>query len=218
MVERGRADASSPHPRDLAGLPGASELTRDALDAGFAPQDILESGLMKGMTRIGEKFRDRLVYVPDVLLAARAMKVSMEHLQQYFRSSDLKRRGILILGTVRGDLHDIGKRLVGMIVEGAGYEVVDLGTDVPADRFIDALERHPGAAVGLSALLTTTMIHMGDAVDAIKRANPAARVIVGGAPVSDRFAATIGADAYAPDPYGAVEFLGRSMSASPEHR
>ena len=139
LIERGKADAASPHPRDLTGLPGASELTREALDAGVAPQDILKLGLMRGMARIGEKFRDRLVYVPDVLLAARAMKTAMEHLQPYFRSSRLQHRGVFVLGTVQGDLHDIGKRLVGMIAEGAGYEIVDLGTDVRPQAFVEAI-------------------------------------------------------------------------------
>jgi methanogenic corrinoid protein MtbC1 len=208
MVERGKPDAAAPHPRELAEQPGALELTRAALDAGIAAQDILRLGLMKGMTRVGEKFRDRLIYVPDVLLAARAMKVAMELLQPSFTGGHAHYRGVFILGTVQGDLHDIGKRLVGMIAEGAGYRIVDLGIDVRPGRFVAAVAEHPGAAVGLSALLTTTMANMPDAVRAIRQSSPETRIIVGGAPVTARFAESIGADAYGADPYAAVEFLG----------
>ena len=209
MIERGHMDEASPHPRDLLGQPGAADLTRRALDEGVPPQDILRLGLMKGMAVIGEKFRDRLIYVPDVLLAARAMKAAMEHLRPYFHTSSLQHGGVFILGTVHGDLHDIGKRLVAMIAEGAGYEIVDLGTDVRPEAFLDALAQYPAAAVGLSALLTTTMMNMRGVIETIKRTHPQTRIIVGGAPLSQQFATSIGADAYAPDPYGAVDFLDR---------
>lgn len=207
MVEAGKATRDAPFPPALRGRDGASELTAASLSAGVPPQDVLERGLMAGMGRVGEKFRDRRIFVPDVLLAARAMTAAMEHLKPFFLSNDLGHRGDFILGTVEGDLHDIGKRLVGMVAEGAGFRVIDLGTDVPPERFIAALREHPGATVGLSALLTTTMAHMQRTVGALRAAEPAARIIVGGAPVSQRFADAIGADGYAGDPQGAVDFL-----------
>jgi 5-methyltetrahydrofolate--homocysteine methyltransferase len=209
-VERGKATRDAPHPAELRGRDGVSELVAQALAAGVPAAEVLQRGLLAGMARVGEKFRDRLIFVPDVLLAARAMTAGMQHLQPYFRSNDVTHRGTLILGTVQGDLHDIGKRLVGMVVEGAGYRVVDLGIDVPPERFIDALREYPRAAVGLSALLTTTMGSMERTVAALRAASPSTHIIIGGAPVSARFAEAIGADGYADDPQGAVDFLGKA--------
>lgn len=207
-VERGKRDAASPHPPDLRGQDGADELTRRALEAhAIPPQRVLDEGLIPGMARIGELFRDKRVFVPDVLLAARAMAAGMAHLEPHFRAHDILQRGTFVIGTVRGDLHDIGKKLVAMIATGAGYEVVDLGTDVPPETFAEAARAHPGCAVGVSALLTTTMLHMREVVDAVHAAVPNTPVIVGGAPVTAAFAASIGADAYGADPQSAVDFL-----------
>jgi methanogenic corrinoid protein MtbC1 len=206
-IERGKINAQSPYPPDMKGMDGADELTRMALESGIEPQSILNDGLMAGMNRVGERFRDRLIFVPDVLLAARAMSAAMEHLKPFFSSNELRHRGTFIICTVMGDLHDIGKKLVGMVAEGAGYEIVDLGTDVQPSKIIQALEEHPDAVVGLSALLTTTMINMGRTIAEVRAVHPGARFIVGGAPLTQQYADSIGADAYSPDPTGAVRFL-----------
>ena len=206
-IERGKINAASPHPPDMKGQDGADELAKKALTEGMTAQDVLSGGLMVGMGRVGEKFRDRKIFVPDVLMAAKAMSAAMEHLKPYFRNDQVKRKGTVILGTVKGDLHDIGKKLVAMVVEGAGWEVVDLGIDVPPEKFIAAIEQRPGSVIGMSALLTTTMLNMEEAIKAIHAASPSTKVIVGGAPLTKDFADKIGADAYSPDPQGAVEFL-----------
>ena len=206
-VERGKVNSGSPYPSDLRGQDGADELTRKALESGVSPQDIMSKALIVGMQHVGERFRNKEIFVPDVLMAAKAMAAAMEHLKPYYKSDALKHRGTIIMGTVLGDLHYIGKKLVGMVAEGAGWEVVDLGTDVPPERFLKALEDHPGSVVGLSALLTTTMVNMEATTSRIKSFNPNTKVIVGGAPVTQEFADKIGADGYSPDPQGAVEFL-----------
>ena len=140
-------------------------------------------------------------------MAAKAMAAAMEHLKPFFKSDELKHRGTIVMGTVLGDLHDIGKRLVAMVIEGAGWEVVDLGTDVSPEKFLKAVNEHPGCVVGLSALLTTTMVNMETIVKHIKSKHPNVKVIIGGAPVTEGFAVKIGADGYSADPQGAVEFL-----------
>lgn len=213
-VERGKINAKSPFPPDMKGQDGADELARKALDSGISPQDVLSKGLMVGMMRIGEKFRDKRIFVPDVLIAAKAMSAAMEHLKPHFKSAAVRHKGIMVMGTVVGDLHDIGKKLVGMVVGGAGWEVVDLGTDVSPEKFIKAIEEHPNCVVGLSSLLTTTMMNMERTVRQIKAAYPETKIIVGGAPLTQSFADQIGADAYSPDPQGAVEFLNRMVSSN----
>jgi len=159
------------------------------------------------MSRIGERFAHGKAFVPEMLLAARAMTAAMAHLKPFFTSGLVKRKGVFVLGTVAGDLHDIGKNIVAMMVEGAGWEVVDLGVDVKAERFLTEIERHPGCVVGLSALLTTTMVNMEKIVTEIRARHPACTVFVGGAPVNDEFRKKIGASYYSPDPQGAVEHL-----------
>ncbi len=206
-VERGKVNLKSPHPPDMRGQEGADELARRALDDGVPPKEILSNALIVGMQRVGVRFRNKEIFVPDVLMSAKAMAAAMEHLRPFFKSDALKHKGTVVVGTVAGDLHDIGKKLVAMIVEGAGWEVVDLGVDVNAERFLKAVDEHPGCAVGLSALLTTTMVNMEGIVRTIKSKHPETKVIVGGAPLTQDFADKIGADAYSPDPQGAVEFL-----------
>ncbi len=159
------------------------------------------------MARIGEKFGQGKAFVPEMLLAARAMTAAMAHLKPFFASGQVKRRGTFVVGTVAGDLHDIGKNIVAMMVEGAGWEVVDLGVDVKAERFLEEMEKRPGAVVGLSALLTTTMVNMEKIVADIKAKHPQAQILVGGAPVSHEFCKKIGASFYSSDPQGAVEHL-----------
>jgi 5-methyltetrahydrofolate--homocysteine methyltransferase len=213
-VERGKVNAKSPFPPDLKGQEGADEITVQALAAGATPQEVLTQALMIGMNRVGENFRDKKIFVPDLLMAARAMNASMVHLKPFFMNETVKLRGTIVLGTVAGDLHDIGKKLVGMILEGAGWRIVDLGTDVPTQKFIDAVKEYPDCLVGMSALLTTTMASMEESVKALKLAYPATKVLVGGAPLTHEFASRIGADFYSPDPQGAVEYLNTITSMS----
>ena len=211
-VERGKVNALSPFPPDMKGQDGADELTKKALDEGFSPSDVLTQGLVAGMQNIGAKFRNNEVHVPDMLIAAKAMKTAMKHLKPYFASGMVKRKGIFIVGTVAGDLHDIGKNIVAMMVEGNGWEVIDLGVDVSAQKFISAVEDHGGRVIGLSTLLTTTMLNMEKTVQEIKAKHPQVHCIVGGAPLTNEFAVKIGADAYSPDPQGAIEFLNGVIS------
>ncbi len=211
-VEHGKVNQASPFPPELRGQPGADELCREALAAGVPPQQVLSQGLVTGMARIGERFARGKAFVPQMLLSARAMTAAMAHLRPYFASGEVRRRGVFVVGTVAGDLHDIGKNIVAMMVEGAGWEVVDLGVDVGAERFLAQLEAHPGAVVGLSAMLTTTMVNMGKIVADLRARHPGCQVLVGGAPVTREFARTVGASFYSPDPQGAVEHL-RSLAA-----
>lgn len=206
-IERGKVSASSPYPPDLKGQDGAGELVKRALDEGVKPDEILAKGLVIGMGRVGQKFSENKVFVPDLLMAAKAMSAGMVHLKPFFESGQAHHKGTFIVGTVQGDLHDIGKNLVGMVVEGAGWKVVDLGVDVSAEKFLNAAKENPGAVVGLSALLTTTMINMEKTVKLVKDGVPGTKVIVGGAPLTAEFAKKIGADFYSPDPQGAVSFI-----------
>jgi methanogenic corrinoid protein MtbC1 len=211
-IEFGKISKIAPYPPNMKGQDGADELTRQALDEGISAQRILNEGLMVGMEKTGIKFRENKVFVPQVLMSAKAMSTAMVHLKPFFLSGEVKEKGTLIIGTVEGDLHDIGKNLVAMMVEGSGWKVVDLGTDVKAEQFVAAIKEHQHAFVGLSALLTTTMVNMEKITKAIKEAVPEAKVAVGGAPVTDNFRQKIGADAYAPDPQGLVEYLNSSLA------
>lgn len=211
-VEFGKFDAKSPYPPHLKGLDGSFELTVKALEAGVHPQKILEVALIPAMERVGKKFSENKIFVPQMLMSAKAMGASMVQLKPYFTSGEIKTKGTFIIGTVKGDLHDIGKNLVAMMVEGAGWTVIDLGVDVSSSKFLDALNDIPGAVVGLSALLTTTMVNMGAIVTDIKNKIPKTRIIIGGAPVNNDFCKTIGADFYAPNPQLAVEWLNRQVS------
>jgi methanogenic corrinoid protein MtbC1 len=206
-IEVGKIDKSSPYPPDMKDQDGADELTAKALEQGVDPNDILNKGFIVGMDIVGKKFSENKIFVPQMLMSAKAMGKAMEHIKPFFQSGDVKRRGIFILGTVAGDLHDIGKNLVGMMVEGAGWELIDLGDDVSADKFVNAIDNHPESVIGLSAMLTTTMTNMDGIVKAIKETYPDQKVIIGGAPLNDSFKEQIGADFYSPDPKGAVEFL-----------
>jgi methanogenic corrinoid protein MtbC1 len=206
-VEVGKVNLQSPYPPEMKGQEGAYELTRRALDDGADPGLILTQGLVKGMERIGVRFREKKVFVPHVLMSARAMNAAMEHLKPYFQSGTVKRKGTVVIGTVAGDLHDIGKNIVAMMIEGGGWEVINLGVDIKDEELIEQINQHPGCVVGLSALLTTTMVNMEKTTRAVKQNNPKTRVMIGGAPVDRSFCAAIGADFYSPDPQGAVEYL-----------
>lgn len=205
-IERGKINQAASYPPDLRGKEGADEIARNALAAGETADAILQA-CMAGMSRIGEKFAQNKVFVPDLLMAAKAMNAAMAHLKPYFKSGAVRHKGRFVVGTVAGDLHDIGKNLVAMVVEGGGWEVVDLGVDVPPEKFADAVKANPGCVVGLSALLTTTMVNMEKTVRLIKAGDTKTTVLVGGAPVTQAFADQIGADGYASDPQGAVKLL-----------
>ena len=175
------------------------------LDEGIPAEVLLHDGLIAAMREVGQLFEDGEIYVPEMLVAARAMKATVAVLKPRLIEHAVQSSGTVAIGTVQGDLHDIGKNLVAMMLEGSGFEVVDLGTDVPPERFIDAI-RAGADVVAMSALLTTTMTSMGDVVDAIGAAGlrDKVRIIVGGAPITARYAAEIGADGYAPDASKAV--------------
>jgi 5-methyltetrahydrofolate--homocysteine methyltransferase len=160
---------------------------------------------MVAMNSIGEKFAQGKAFIPNLLIAAKAMNASMEHLKPFFESGEVKHRGTMVIGTVSGDLHDIGKNLVKMVMKGDGWNVVDLGVDVPPEKFTNAVVQNPGCIVGLSALLTTTMLNMEGTVNSIREQSADTKIFIGGAPVSQQFCDKIGADGYYSDPHGLVQ-------------
>jgi len=190
------------------------KLTQEALDGGEKAEAILKEGLLPAMEQIGIKFKNNEIYIPEVLIAARAMHAGMAILKPILSKSSATKSVKVIVGTVKGDLHDIGKNLVVMLLEGGGFDVVDLGIDVPPDKFVEAIKKHQPQVVGMSALLTTTMREMKSTLEAIQEAGLRNQVkaIIGGAPVTDRYAKEIGADGYAPDAASAVD-LAKSLSA-----
>jgi 5-methyltetrahydrofolate--homocysteine methyltransferase len=191
----------------------AAEGVKAELEAGTDISMILDKGLIGALDVVGKKFSDGEMFVPEMLQAARAMKTGLEVLKPYLSSELIASKGTVIIGTVKGDLHDIGKNLVAMMMEGAGFNVVDLGVDVDADKFVKAASEHNADVLGLSALLTTTMPAMENTVAAIKEAGLAVRTIIGGAPVTETFADQIGADGYSDDAPGAVELARKLLKA-----
>jgi 5-methyltetrahydrofolate--homocysteine methyltransferase len=191
-------------------------LVAEALAAGTPAGDVLQKGLIAGMNVVGEQFRQREIFLPDVLLAARAMYAGLDLLRPRLASEGVTLRGKVVLGTVRGDLHDIGKNLVAIMLKGAGFEVIDLGHDVSPEAFVDAAVREGAPLIGMSALLTTTMARMRDVVELVKARglDGSVRTIVGGAPVSADFAREIGADAYAFDAAQAVDQVKRLLGVA----
>lgn len=210
-VEYGKIDRACPYPPEMKGQDGADELTKSALENGIKPDQILDSALIPAMAVVGEKFSRKEIYVPQMLMSAKSMNSAMKHIKPFFQSGETKRKGKFIIGTVAGDLHDIGKNLVAMMIEGGGWEVVDLGVDAGTDKFMKALEENPGAAVGLSALLTTTMVNMKEIVKTIKGKYTNNKILIGGAPVTMEYCREIGADFYSPDPQGAVNYLNQQV-------
>ena len=206
-VENGKVNLVSPYPPQMKGQLGADELTRQALDEGVTPADILNLALVPAMNNVGHKYAENKIFVPQMLLSAKAMSASMAHLKPYFQSGEIKRKGVMIMGTVMGDLHDIGKNLCCMMVEGAGWEVIDLGVDVKPEKFIEALDENPNAVIALSALLTTTMVNMKSIIGFIRKKYPNTKVAVGGAPVNNDFAVSIGANGYGKDPQELITWL-----------
>ena len=183
----------------------AVEITKAALDEGTAAKSVLEDGLIAGMDVVGERFKKNEVYIPEVLIAARAMKSSMEILGPELIKAGVKPIGKFVIGTAQGDLHDIGKNLVAMMLKGAGFEVVDLGVDIPPDKFVEQAQSSDTQLIGISALLTTTMPAMEKTIKALKEAGVSVKVIIGGAPVTQGYADKIGADGYAADAASAVD-------------
>jgi len=185
-------------------------LTRRALDEGVSAETILNDALIAGMGEVGELFEQGEYFVPELLLSARAMQGAMEVLRPLLSASSYEPLGKVVMGTVQGDLHDIGKKLVAMMLEGSGFEVIDLGTDVAPERFVETVEESGAQVVGLSALLTTTLPAMEATVSALREAGPVkVKVMIGGAPVTSAFASSIGADGYAPDASSAVALARR---------
>ena len=183
------------------------KLIQEALNAKIAPSKILGDGLVAGMDIVGDKFRRDELFMPEVLISAKAMQAGMEVLRPKLIEAGARLAGKIILGTVKGDLHDIGKNLVGMFMEGAGFQVIDLGTDVSSEKFMEAVKLHKSNILGLSSLLTTTMPKMKEVIESLVEAGirKSVKVMVGGAPVTEKFAKDIGADGYAPNAASAVE-------------
>lgn len=193
--------------------PKVKELIQQALDENVPPAEVLNNGLIAGMAVVGERFKKCEIYVPEVLIAARAMKAGMEILKPRLSAAGIKPRGTFAIGTVKGDLHDIGKNLVMMMVEGAGYSIMDLGVDVTPEKFVQAV-KDGAQVVGMSALLTTTMPAMKNTIDAIKAAGirENVKIVVGGAPLTQSFADEIGADGYAPDAASASDLVNKMIT------
>ena len=193
-LQRGKADK-------------VSKLVKQALNEGITPKNILEEGLIHGMSIIGKKFKKNEVYVPEVLIAARAMHAGMDILRPKLIETGVENIGKVVMGTVQGDLHDIGKNLVEMMLEGAGFEVIDLGTDISTDKFVEAVKEHKPNIIGMSALLTTTMVNMVEVIKALDVAGlrDKVKIMVGGAPITQNYADQIGADGYSPDASSAVD-------------
>lgn len=183
------------------------DLTTKALAEGFSAGEILDNGLVAGMNTVGDRFKNNEMFIPEVLVSARAMKAGMEIIKPLLAKANVESKGRVVIGTVKGDLHDIGKNIVGMLLEGAGFEVVDLGADVSKEQFMEVIEQGSANLIGLSALLTTTMTYMKEVIQAVEAANmrDKIKVIIGGAPITQAFADEINADGYAPDAASAVD-------------
>ena len=193
----------------LAGTPGVVELVQQALESNIFPQVIIAEGLTAGMQVVGEKFSAKEYFIPDMLASAEAVGTAMDILKPILESSNVETKGKFAIATVKGDIHDIGKNIVAILLKGAGYEVHDLGTDVPTEKVVEFVQKEKPGYLGLSALLTTTMTEMGVVIKALEENNVRSRVkvLIGGAAVSDEFAQEIGADAYCVDAFAAVKVL-----------
>ncbi len=205
-VIEGRADKNSPFPEENRGKPGVKELTQEALEEGIDVTDILNRGLLAAMKTVGSKFETGELFLPEMLIAAQALKAGMEILKPVISQRGLKSLGKFAIGTVEGDIHDVGKSLVKMMFEGAGFDVIDLGIDVPREDFIKVVKEEEVQLLGMSSLLTTAMLEMGPIIESLKESGlrNKVKVMVGGAPVTGEFAEQIGADGYAVDAIRAV--------------
>jgi 5-methyltetrahydrofolate--homocysteine methyltransferase len=186
--------------------PIVQQKVQEALETGVNPVVILNEGMIAAMAEVGKRFEEGEYFVPEMLIAARAMQTGMALLKPHLQQSEVKSQGKVVIGTVKGDLHDIGKNLVGMMLEGAGFEIIDLGTDVSPEKFVTAARESQGNVVAMSALLTTTMPNMKTTIEALQAAGirDRVKVLVGGAPVTENYARQVGADGYAPDASRAV--------------
>ena len=191
----------------------SKEITQKLVGSGVSAIEILNEGLVPGMEVVGRKFKANEMYIPEVLIAARAMHAAMDIIKPMLSAAGAKMKGTVVIGTVQGDLHDIGKNLVGMMLEGGGYTVVDLGVDIPPDKYVEAVKQSGAKIVGLSALLTTTMPVMKDVIAALKadKVTTGIKVMVGGAPLTQEYADSIGAAGYAPDASSAVDLASKLL-------
>jgi len=195
-------------------IEAVAELVQDALDTGMVPSEVLKDALLGGMDEVGRDFKAGVLFVPEVIFSARSMQAGMDVLRPLLAESEMAGAGKCVLGTVKGDLHDIGKNLVRMMLDGGGFEAIDLGVDLEPSAFVDAVREHQPDVVGMSALLTTTMAQMKVTIDALEEAGlrDSVKIMIGGAPVTAAFAEQIGADAYAPDAAAAVD-VARELQA-----
>jgi len=193
----------------MSGTPGVLELTQLALDNNISPETIITQGLTSGMQVVGEKYDTKEYFIPDMLASAEAVGGAMDILKPYLEASDVATKGKFAIATVKGDIHDIGKNIVAILLKGAGYEVKDLGTDVPTEKIMELVKEYKPDFLGLSALLTTTMVVMGEIIEALKEngLRDKVKVLIGGAAVSDEYAQEIGADAYCVDGFHAISIL-----------
>ncbi|MEA1987559.1 MAG: corrinoid protein [Candidatus Marinimicrobia bacterium] len=196
-VIKGHINSKSKFPKDMLEKDGVEELVQKALDEDISVDKILNDALISSMSVVGDKYEKGEIFVPEMLFSAKAMKGGLALIKPFLVDSDAQSVGTIILGTIKGDMHDIGKNLVGMMFEGAGFDVIDLGVDISKEKFIETAEKYPGSIIGMSALLTVTMRNMKGVVDAVKNSNLDAKVIIGGAPVTEAFSNEIGADGYA---------------------
>ena len=205
-VIEGRADMNSLFPSEKIGEPGVKELTQKAIKEGINLQEILDSGLLAGMNVVGVKFRGGELFIPEVMLCGQALKAGIDVLKPIIVESGLKSLAKFVIGTVQGDLHDIGKNLVSMMLQGAGFEVVDLGIDVPREKFVEVVRQEKPQMLGTSSLLSSTMPEMRKIIEILEEEGlrDQVKVMVGGAPVRESYAEQIGADGYAPDAISAV--------------
>jgi 5-methyltetrahydrofolate--homocysteine methyltransferase len=211
MMDNLQSIANSLYEGDYATV---TDLVQKSVDQGLPPENILQEGLIAGMDRVGRDFKEGILFVPEVLIAARAMHAGMNILRPLLAMSGVKSAGKCVIGSVQGDLHDIGKNLVKMMLEGAGYETIDLGTDVKPETFVEAVREHKPKLVGMSALLTTTMVNMKTIIGALQEAGlrSSVKIIVGGAPLTESFARDCGADGYASNAASAVD-VARALTA-----
>jgi len=199
---------------DTGDAVGVAELIEQAVGQNIPTEEILNQGLVAGMNIVSEKFKNNEIFIPEVLVSAKAMKAGMTIIRPLLAKANIKSRGKVVIGTIQGDLHDIGKNIVAMLLEGAGFEVIDLGADVQIEKFVEQAEKENADIVGMSALLTTTMVNMGPVIEGLVKAGKKekVRVMIGGAPVTQAFADNIKADGYAPDASTAVDLAVNLMA------
>ena len=199
----------------LTGTPGVTELIQSALEQNIAPDRIIMQGLTAGMQVVGEKYSSKEYFIPDMLASAEAVGAAMDILKPYLEASNVETKGKFAIATVKGDIHDIGKNIVAILLKGAGYDVNDLGTDVSTEKIVEIVKEESPDYLGLSALLTTTMVNMGEVIEALKAngVRDEVKVLIGGAAVSDEYAREIGADAYCVDGFDAINILDTFQSS-----